>query len=702
MLALCAGSSLGQLNVWRWQNPLPVGNFLRAVQMVSMDTIYVCGDGGSFMRSIDQGQTWEVQNGVLKNKANFNSLSFLDPNYGMVCGDGGRIVKTTNGGNSWIDLATGTKIKLNSILVVDKNISVAVTHGGQIIRTSDGGSTWLTIPVEINYELFSVRKLHPDFLTITGYGGTLLISTDQGLTWPQIPMRFGNTFYSTFFSDTNNGTMIGEYGLILHTSDGGVSWDKQMLEDGSIISASLNVVDGKDPNVLAIAGDYGILLFTTNGGVTWNQSYIGTAEPIKGLSFFDRMTATAVGRNGVVLHTTDGGATWEFLPHRAYTDDLHSVAFPKGDTSLGLAVGNNGTILRTSNGGKIWTLIPSGFTRTLYGVCFMDSVSAIAVGEFGRIIKSSDAGLTWNPLSSGTLQRLYGVSFSSPNSGIAVGDSGIILTTNSAGLFWTRRYTTPPTFTEFFTGVSAPDSLHAYICGEQSVYKTIDGGLSWDRAPGASSSRGQSISFADSLHGGFVYGDKYGPGYTRCTSDGGIIFDSVYPGTTHVLLGISFSDRKHVTVAGAFGYIAHSTDAGRSWVTQESNTVNNLNAVSFGTIKAGTAVGFRGNIMRITTNEILAVHDHGATGSPKPILDPCYPNPATGATTISYFLPGGGFASVKIYTTNGKEIATLAGGFMQAGEQQVQCDVSSFASGSYLIRLEFGGVSVSRRLTVIR
>src|SRR4051812_46636650 len=124
-----------------------------------------------------------------------------------------------------------------------------------------------------------------------------------------------------------------------------------------------------------------MLLFTSNGGASWQQSYIGIGEPLKGLSFFDKLTATAVGRNGLVIQTTDGGKTWSFLPHKPLTELLHAVAFPKGDTSLGIAVGNNGTVMRTSNGGKSWGLIESGFSHILYGVCFSDNKNAIAVGE---------------------------------------------------------------------------------------------------------------------------------------------------------------------------------------------------------------------------------------------------------------------------------------------------------------------------------
>ena len=50
-------------------------------------------------------------------------------------------------------------------------------------------------------------------------------------------------------------------------------------------------------------------------------------------------------------------------------------------------------------------------------------------------------------------------------------------------------------------------------------------------------------------------------------------------------------------------FMSTSTDGGLTWVEQQSNTYNHLYGVCFGTNKAGTAVGWRGNIMRITTDE---------------------------------------------------------------------------------------------------
>jgi photosystem II stability/assembly factor-like uncharacterized protein len=629
----------------------------------------------------------------------------MNRNYGMCCGDSGKIIKTTDGGSTWKMLPTQTDVKLNSILVVDQNIAMAIAMDEGILRTTDGGNTWIKFTDEKKYALYSIKMLRSDFLTITGYAGTLLRSLDTGRTWHSIQTPYGNTYFSACFTDDTTATVIADQGLLTRTTDGGLTWKEEGV-DSTIISATLNQVDGKDRNTLAIVGDYGTILYTTDGGSVWKVCDIGTREHIKAISFFDKQNATAVGHDGVVLRTTNGGQDWFFLPHIPYTDILYSVAFPKGDTSLGLTCGYYGTILRTTNGGQSWAVTTSGTGYTLRCITFADSVNAIAVGNYGTIIKSTDAGLTWNPMSSATSKNLYGVSFSTPNDGLAVGDNGVVLRTYLAGQFWTREYAGPPADTDFFRSVSYPDPKHAYVSGQHGHYQSEDGGVNWIYTPliphgSWDGTACFGLSFADSLHGGIIYGIPYSF-YAKLTSDGGVTWHDpeVIKSTP---LGIYCTDPLHATTVGWGGIITHTTDGGLTWHEQQSNTLNNLAAVCFGTLRAGTAVGYRGNIMRITTNEIFeSVQAQGLNESQKIILEPNYPNPFSQSTTITYNLPSAGFTTAEIFSIDGKLMTTLVNEFQITGDHTLRFEATGFASGAYFIRVMSNGTSVSERLTVVR
>jgi photosystem II stability/assembly factor-like uncharacterized protein len=342
---------------------------------------------------------------------------------------------------------------------------------------------------------------------------------------------------------------------------------------------------------------------------------------MKAISFFDRFNAFAVGRDGVIIKTTDGGISWAFIPSRPLTDKLNSIAFPKGDTSLGIAVGYWGAIMRTTNGGAHWDLIPSGTTYELSSVTFLNSSELCAVGQHGTIIKSYDAGVSWVPRGSGTLKFLKSVTFPTPFFGWAAGDSGIVLSTTDGGNTWIPH---PFSKRRSFTGIAFPDSIHGYMSCDHGVYFTTDAGVTWQdpddityylHCTDVCSPSANVVSF--------IYWpcDPAGsaiqplpPAGIMTSHDGGKnwfnkqfnVVDLLQP----LLSSVFFVDDQHGTAVGVFfpnkqpiGFITHTTDGGMTWTQQDSHTTYNLFGVAFGTVKAGTAVGLRGNIMRITTDE---------------------------------------------------------------------------------------------------
>src|SRR5205807_9327119 len=117
-------------------------------------------------------------------------------------------------------------------------------------------------------------------------------------------------------------------------------------------------------------------------------------------------------------------------------------------------------------------------------------------------------------------------------------------------------------------------------------------------------------------------------------------------------------DNLHTTVVGNKGYIGHSSDGGITWNVQQSNTPNNLYGVCFGTVKAGTAVGLRGNIMRITTDEEPPLAVKNETSEPIISIE-AYPNPSNKFVTINYFLPSSGPMKIEIFSIDGKLISSL-------------------------------------------
>ncbi|NIT37429.1 MAG: T9SS type A sorting domain-containing protein [candidate division Zixibacteria bacterium] len=83
------------------------------------------------------------------------------------------------------------------------------------------------------------------------------------------------------------------------------------------------------------------------------------------------------------------------------------------------------------------------------------------------------------------------------------------------------------------------------------------------------------------------------------------------------------------------------------------------------------------------------------------------PNPARGATTITFELAAAGEASLEVYDCAGRKVRTLYAGHAGAGAHELSWDVTDeggrpLAPGVYVYRLRAGGETLSRRMVAAR
>lgn len=83
-------------------------------------------------------------------------------------------------------------------------------------------------------------------------------------------------------------------------------------------------------------------------------------------------------------------------------------------------------------------------------------------------------------------------------------------------------------------------------------------------------------------------------------------------------------------------------------------------------------------------------------------LDQNYPNPFNPATIISFNLPQQTDIRLEIFDMAGRQVATLAEGIMQAGIHTINFDASHLSSGIYMYTLLADGISITKKLTLIK
>ncbi len=207
----------------------------------------------------------------------------------------------------------------------------------------------------------------------------------------------------------------------------------------------------------------------------------------------------------------------------------------------------------------IWSAQNSGTTMDLYSI-YNSQNGNWAVGAQGIILFTSNSGNTWNPQTSGTTNDLTDVVVFNNSDGPAwiVGKGGTILKSTDLGITWTA--VSSPTTADLYS-VSFSDTSRGWISGAGGiVLQTVDGGNQWNIEDVGTSVNLNSIQF---LKGSFFF-----------------------------LFG---------WVVGDAGVIKYTNDAGATpWMSQQSNTTNNLNAVFFRNSDRGLSVGSNGFITRTT------------------------------------------------------------------------------------------------------
>ena len=84
------------------------------------------------------------------------------------------------------------------------------------------------------------------------------------------------------------------------------------------------------------------------------------------------------------------------------------------------------------------------------------------------------------------------------------------------------------------------------------------------------------------------------------------------------------------------------------------------------------------------------------------VLEQNYPNPFNPSTTIEYSLDVSDHVTLRVYTTQGEQIATLVDAWRPAGSYRSSFDATGLPSGTYLYTLTIGAHTSTRKMQLIR
>lgn len=105
-------------------------------------------------------------------------------------------------------------------------------------------------------------------------------------------------------------------------------------------------------------------------------------------------------------------------------------------------------------------------------------------------------------------------------------------------------------------------------------------------------------------------------------------------------------------------------------------------------VKLAIATGVKDEWMKNTPREFVLAQN--------------YPNPFNPTTRIAYYLPRQTHVTLAVYDMLGRLMETLVNEEQGQGPQEVAFDAENYASGNYLYRLNAGGVTQTKIMTIVR
>src|SRR4051812_33772570 len=375
-------------------------------------------------------------------------------------------------------------------------------------------------------------------------------------------------------------------------------------------------------------GDDGTALRTDDGGATWAGLATGTSQDLSRLQAVTPEVVVVLGGDGcVVRRSDDAGATFHKMFVLAETNCPDRVAASFFVTpQVGYLLLRDGNVLRTTDGGQTFgrgTALPGTpasaaggqgtpadaiFTTTDAGIVFLNGTNTA--------FKTTDAGASWTPVPAvdpGAVTRMRAIS---PTAFYAFGPD-TLLRSSDGGVSWQKR---PGSAGSTITGIgcATDDICLLSTAAGDKLLRTQDGGASStpvvaSTAPiYASGFANPNRAVALGAGGATVISDDSGKNYAPI---GGDIAGSFQ-------FGLRLGPTPEIALAlGARGQLARSTDNGATWKAINVATSADMQDTSFTTADNGYALDQRGGLFR-TANGGASWQpiDPGTTSAPQAVI----------------------------------------------------------------------------------
>ncbi len=548
------------------------------------------------------------------------SISFPSVDTGYIVTEDNIVMRTINGGETWEDL----NVQFDALFVefVNNNHGF-ITAFDEVYSTDNAGETWQAHQVEPFVSCWETYFYNDTTGFAFGWDGYIAKTTNGGINWEGIQSYPGSDiFYYTEmeFADLNTGYAVGQFDhtdrVLRRTDDGGNNWMDITIPQIQGFVTSVAVLGPDDiwigtgiticDSLPCLANVY----HSTNGGVTWTAHLVGETfelpDAITRIHFFNQMQGFAMNHTQI-YSTSDGGETWNSVyVQPIYNATIYLGEYSWPDPQHGFFAGSGPSLIKTSDGGLTFNNMMDGSNDRYSIVCFNDSLNGLVAGyntQGATIIYTENGGDNWQQASFDSVPDFIGdVAFADNYNGWAGSGYGIYRTYDG-GHSWNILYQD----TEYdFYGLSIPDLNHIFASGDGSISKSSDGGLTWADITPDGSTLGYyvtGIRFPDTLTGYVALKKSIdNSGRLLKTEDGGLTWTDIFFDNNKAARAMDFCDPLNgiVSLESDLIYITH--DGGETWTQATITLADYVRMVDPQTV-----------IISLAGRKVAVSHDGGTT-----------------------------------------------------------------------------------------
>jgi len=352
-------------------------------------------------------------------------------------------------------------------------------------------------------------------------------------------------------------------------------------------------------------------------------------------------------------------------------------------------------IFKSTNSGENWNQVNNGLTSfDILALARSEEGRLFAGTSQGELYHSDDNGDSWTSMTAPGDAGIFAIAAVSSGVIFVGGDGGIYRSTDG-GTSWERLESGLPHIIMIRAFVLLPnDDLIAGSYG-MGTFRTTDNGDTWIQTfPGSPDN--SAYSFTVDASGTIFAATTLG--IYSSTDAGGTWFEMEDPAGANVLDFVI--DSTDAYFAATTTSIYYSTDHGNNWAEARSG-LGDLSVLTLGVDEAG--VVYAGTNGDGVYKAVMATEVRHTEEGPRGFsVEQNYPNPFNPVTNFQFTIANSQLTILRVYDLLGREVATVVDEKLEPGTYTRRWDAGGMSSGVYYYRLWVRDFVETRKMLLLR